>query len=72
MDGNGKHHRHPPSPKEEPAPLTPLAIYQPETQFPFFVDRLIFVNLYSRPTEMAKFTSYCAYDVLANGASLKV
>ena len=69
MDGNGKHHRHPPSPKEE---LAPLVFYQPETQFPFFVDRLIFVNLYSRPTEMAKFTSYCAYDALAIGASLKV
>jgi len=30
------------------------------------------VNLYSTPTEMAKFTSNCAYDALANGASLKV
>ncbi len=36
------------------------ASYQPETQFAFFVDRLAFVNLYSTPTEMAKFTSYCA------------
>ncbi len=35
-------------------------LYQPETQFAFFVDRLAFVNLYSTPTEMAKFTSYCA------------
>jgi hypothetical protein len=62
-------------PKEELAPLTPrtpLASYQPETQFAFFVDRLIFVNLYSKPTEMAKFTSNCEYDVFANGASLKV
>jgi len=46
--------------------------YQPETQFAFFVDRLAFVNLYSKPTEMAKFTSNCAYDAFANGASLKV
>jgi len=46
--------------------------YQPETQFAFFVERLAFVNLYSKPTEMAKFTSYCAYDAFANGASLKV
>ncbi len=38
--------------------------YQPESQFAFFVERLAFVNLYSRPTEIAKFTSYCAYDVL--------
>ena len=46
------------------APLTPLTpptpqlFYQPETQFAFFVNRLALVNLYSRPTEMAKFTSY--------------
>jgi len=38
--------------------LTPLSFYQPETQFAFFVDRLALVNLYSRPAEMAKFTSY--------------
>jgi hypothetical protein len=50
-------------PLEELAPLTPLAppgSYQPETQFAFFVDRFALVNLYSTPTEMAKFTSYCA------------
>jgi hypothetical protein len=46
------------------APLTSLAPlfspYQPETQFAFFVERLMEVNLYSRPTLKAKFTSYCA------------
>jgi len=31
--------------------------YQPDFQFPGLVDRLIFVNLYSIPTEIAKFTS---------------
>jgi len=43
------------------APLTPLLFgYQPETQFFFLsVDRLNLVNLYSIPTEMAKFTSNC-------------
>jgi hypothetical protein len=39
--------------------LAPLLLrYQPDDQFPGFVDRLNFVNLYSIPTEMAKFTSY--------------
>jgi hypothetical protein len=34
--------------------------YQPEDQLIFLlVERLIEVNLYSTPTEMAKFTSYC-------------
>lgn len=34
--------------------------YQPDFQFVFLlVERLIEVNLYSSPTEMAKFTSYC-------------
>ena len=51
---------------------SPAFYYQPETQLAFLVDRLAFVNLYSTPTEMAKFTSNCAYDALANGASLKV
>ena len=42
-------------------PLTPLFFsYQPEIQFAFFFERLIDVNLYSIPTLMAKFTSYCA------------
>jgi hypothetical protein len=36
--------------------------YQPETQFPFGVGRLNFVNLYSIPTEMAKFKSNCEND----------
>ncbi len=39
-------------------PPSPLSFYHPETQFAFFVDRLALVNLYSRPAEMAKFTSY--------------
>lgn len=43
-----------------PAEGMGFRLYQPETQFAFFVDRLAFVNLYSTPTEMAKFTSYCA------------
>jgi len=34
--------------------------YQPDFQLVFLlVERLIEVNLYSTPTEMAKFTSYC-------------
>lgn len=39
--------------------LRSLSRYQPETQFAFLVDRLCEVNLYSIPTEIAKFTSYC-------------
>lgn len=35
------------------------AAYQPETQLPFCVERLMPVNLYSSPTEIAKFTSNC-------------
>ena len=61
-----------------PAPLTPPALlsfpYQPETQF-FFVlaDRLNLVNLYSIPTEMAKFTSnWEKVEVAYGGASRKV
>lgn len=46
----------PPTPQ---TPLAPLLSYHPETQFAFLLDRLILVNLYSTPTEMAKFTSYC-------------
>lgn len=38
---------------------SPRARYQPETQFAFLFDRLILVNLYSAPTEIAKLTSNC-------------
>ena len=56
------------------APLTPLLfIYQPDNQLVFLlVERLIDVNLYSSPTEIAKFTSYCAYLREEFGASLNV
>lgn len=40
------------------SPKATLALYHPEIQFAFLVDRLMLVNLYSTPTEMAKFTSY--------------
>ena len=46
--------------------------YQPDNQFAFFVDRLIEVNLYSIPTLMAKFTSYCEYEKVEGGAALKL
>jgi hypothetical protein len=46
-------------PEFQLAPRTQLFLYHPETQFAFLFDRLILVNLYSTPTEMAKFTSYC-------------
>lgn len=38
--------------------------YQPDSQFVFFIDRLNLVNLYSNPTEIAKFTSV---DVVCGG-----
>lgn len=51
----------PPAWLTPPIPLAALfSPYQPETQLAFFVERLIEVNLYSRPTLMAKFTSNCA------------
>ncbi len=51
--------------RSEPSPTVPLGAfaacssrsYQPDTQFAFFVDRFILVNLYCNPTEIAKFTS---------------
>jgi len=42
--------------------------YQPELQFPGLADRLIFVNLYSSPTEIAKFKSNCVNDWVEGGA----
>ncbi len=42
--------------------------YQPDFQLVFLlVERLIEVNLYSIPTLMAKFTSYCEYDKVGGG-----
>lgn len=42
-------------------PANPAAsAYQPASQLVFLlVERFLEVNLYSSPTEMAKFTSYC-------------
>jgi hypothetical protein len=40
-----------------PLPLGKNHAYQPETQLSFLVERLMLVNLYSNPTEIAKFTS---------------
>jgi hypothetical protein len=50
--------RRTPCATRHPARRVPVIAYQPETQFSLRVERLIFVNLYSIPTEMAKLISF--------------